>query len=203
MLCCCGQCCLRAWVCQCVCVAGDWVSGSRLIPVDLQSCCINYEKRSAIKNGGEVRKRLLLHRWRGWIWNTSMCNLLTCTHTLHPPSLPPPPSPSRGRRNSQHLALRLHKISKAQKKVLTRQKFLIPFYKIEEEKKEKQSSRGDFHSNINSSAGEFPMSAAIKACQIKCDTGGRREKYSNHLPNLFCRAASLRAVAPTADSSDN
>lgn len=29
------------------------------------------------------------------------------------------------------------------------------------------------------------MSAAIKACQIKCDTGGRREKYSNHLSNLF------------------
>lgn len=29
------------------------------------------------------------------------------------------------------------------------------------------------------------MSATIKACQIKCDTGGRREKYSNHPSNLF------------------
>lgn len=29
------------------------------------------------------------------------------------------------------------------------------------------------------------MSAAIKACQIKCDTRERREKYSNHLSNLF------------------
>lgn len=85
MLCCCGQHC----VCVCVCVAEDWVSSSRLIPVDLQSCCINYEELYKIKNGGEVRKRLLLHRWRGWIWNTGMCNLLTHAHTfcIHPPSL--------------------------------------------------------------------------------------------------------------------
>lgn len=29
------------------------------------------------------------------------------------------------------------------------------------------------------------MLAAIKFCQIKCDTRGRTEKYSNHLSNLF------------------
>lgn len=29
------------------------------------------------------------------------------------------------------------------------------------------------------------MPATIKACQIKCDTRGRREKYSNYLSNLF------------------
>lgn len=57
---------------------------------------------------------------------------------------------------------------------------MIPFQKMK-----KKSSRGDFHSYINSSAGEFPMSAAIKACQIKYDMEARREKYSNHLSNLF------------------
>ncbi len=130
----------------------------------------------------EVRKRLLLHRWRGWIWNTGMYNLKTYTYMhmyTHTPFLP-----------LLHLLLlvvEIHgwgftKYQRHKKKVLTRQKFLIPFRGC---KKEKQSSRADFHSNINSCAGEFPMSAAIKACQIKCDTGGRREIYSNHLSNLF------------------
>lgn len=78
--------------------------------------------------------------------------------------------------------LGLNKISKAQRESINKAKVLDPFYKL---KKSKAKQRGDFHSNINSSAGEFPMSAAIKACQIRCDTGGRREKYSNHLSNLF------------------
>lgn len=123
--------CVRACVCVC-----DWVSSSKLLPVDLQSYCINYELYQ-IRNGGEVQGRLLLHRWRGWIWNTSMW-IYWHTHSSSSRLSSTSSSSSSSTSSSSSLhSWALTKYQRHKEKVLTRQKFLIPFISW---KKAKQSS---------------------------------------------------------------
>ena len=75
--------------------------------------------------------------------------------------------------------VRIHQRHKA--RALTRQKFPDPFYKT-------NKAWEISIPTLIPGPGEFPMSPAIKTCQIKYDTGeGARaqpRQYSNHLSSL-------------------
>ena len=85
-----------------------------------------------------MQRRLLLHRWRGWIWNTSMW---IYWHTHSSSSCPSSTSSSSSASSSLSLhSWALTKYQKAQRESINKAKVLDPFYKIKKEKKEKQSS---------------------------------------------------------------
>ena len=77
--------CVCVGMCVCVC---DWVSSSKLLPVDLQSCCINYELYQITKMEARCRGGCFFTGGEDE-YETQACGS-TDTHTLHPPALLPP-----------------------------------------------------------------------------------------------------------------